>query len=185
MPPTSFFATARFGFAGYLTTALALVGGCASSSSPPIAPPAPPETSATHTSAEWIPVVRYGRYTLVELAPKSEQTNLLEQVIEVSIPQSLERATVGDAMRHVLRHSGFRLCTASPAKDALFGLPLPAAHHRLGPLILREALLTLAGPAWQLQVDDVRRMVCFSTVAPAPAVPRTAADTDAAAEVHP
>jgi type IV pili sensor histidine kinase/response regulator len=39
---------------------------------------------------------------------------------------------------------------------------LPAAHLRLGPLFLRDALLTLAGPAWELQVDDVTRRVCFT-----------------------
>jgi type IV pili sensor histidine kinase/response regulator len=40
-------------------------------------------------------------------------------------------------------------------------LPLPAAHYRLGPVLLRDALLTLAGPVWDLQVDDGERKVCF------------------------
>ena len=44
----------------------------------------------------------------------------------------------------------------------LYALPLPAAHLRLGPLMLRDALLTLAGPAWELSVDDLTRQVCFS-----------------------
>jgi type IV pili sensor histidine kinase/response regulator len=43
----------------------------------------------------------------------------------------------------------------------LHGLPLPAAHRQLGPLFLRDALLTLAGPAWDLTVDDVARQLCF------------------------
>lgn len=189
MPPTSSLAAARLGLVGYLTTALALVGGCASSSSPPIAPVVSTEGSATHAPADWIPVVRYGRYTLVELVPTAEQRNLLEQAVEVSIPSSAEAVTVGEGLRHVLRHTGYRLCEASPAKSALFGLPLPAAHRHLGPLILREALLTLAGPAWELQVDDLRRVVCFvqrpATVAPPPDAPGPASDTDTTVEAQP
>ena len=52
---------------------------------------------------------------------------------------------------------------------ALYDLPLPAAHLQLGPLFLRDALLTLAGPAWELQVDDTTRRVCF--VHPAESLP--------------
>ncbi|PAU51975.1 hypothetical protein BZL41_26465 [Pseudomonas sp. PIC25] len=183
MPPTSSLAAARFGLAGYLTTVLALVGGCASSPPPPGAPVVSTEGSATHAPADWIRVVRYGRYTLVELVPTAEQRNLLEQVVEVSIPSSAEAVTVGEGLRHVLRHTGYRLCEASPAEAALFRLPLPAAHRHLGPLILREALLTLAGPAWELQVDDVRRVVCFvqrpAEVAPPPVSPGSADDAEA------
>ncbi|MNE69091.1 hypothetical protein D3C80_1647940 [compost metagenome] len=69
-------------------------------------------------------------------------------------------ASVGDAMRHVLLRSGYQLCEAAEAAT-LFALPLPAAHLSLGPLMLRDALLTLAGPAWALSVDDLNRQVCF------------------------
>jgi conjugative transfer region protein (TIGR03748 family) len=80
--------------------------------------------------------------------------------VEVSIPPTLD-ANVGDAMRHVLLRSGYRLCDATDA-DALYALPLPAAHLHVGPLMLRDALLTLAGPTWELSVDDLTRQVCFS-----------------------
>ncbi|PUB42728.1 conjugative transfer region protein (TIGR03748 family), partial [Pseudomonas sp. GV047] len=43
----------------------------------------------------------------------------------------------------------------------LFTRPLPAAHYRLGPIPLRNALQVLAGPAWQLTTDEVSRSVCF------------------------
>ena len=121
--------------------------------------------------------------------PTAEQRNLLEQVVEVSIPSSAEAVTVGEGLRHVLRHAGYRLCEASPAEAALFRLPLPAAHRHLGPLILREALLTLAGPAWELQVDDVRRVVCFvqrpAEVAPSPVAPGSADDANTTVEAQP
>lgn len=107
-----------------------------------------------------VPVVRYGRYTLVELVPEAPQRDLMRQVIDVSIPWDAN-ASVGDAMRYVLLHSGYRLCDATAGTGVLFTSPLPAAHRRLGPLLLRDALLILAGPAWDLSVDDSNREVCL------------------------
>ena len=80
------------------------------------------------------------------------------QVVDVEIPGTLG-ATVGDALRHLVLRSGYRLCDEQSTD--LLALPLPAAHYRLGPLLLRDALLTLAGPVWDLQVDDGERKVCF------------------------
>ena len=132
-----------------------------------------------------IPVARYGRYTLVELVPEPAQRDLLRQVIEISIPPTLD-ASVGDALRHVLLRTGYRLCDA-PDTASLFTLPLPAAHLRLGPLPLRDALLALAGPAWELSVDDAARAVCFTRVTNAHApsanpIPAAAASSAPAAE---
>lgn len=128
--------------------------------------PAPSESgdlSQVHATpqqtSEPVPVVRQGRYTLVELVPEPAQRDLMQQVVEVTIPPTFD-ASVGDAMRHVLRRTGYRLCDAADA-TALYGFPLPAAHLRLGPLALRDALQTLAGPAWDLSVDDASRQVCF------------------------
>jgi type IV pili sensor histidine kinase/response regulator len=118
-----------------------------------------------------VPVVRQGRYTLVELAPEAAQRDLLRQLVEISIPPALE-ASLGDALRHVLRHSGYRLC--EPPDEALAALPLPAAHRRLGPMTLRQALETLAGPAWALSVDEVSRELCFTRRASTPGANREA-----------
>src|SRR5690606_36843848 len=82
-------------------------------------------------------------YTLVELVPEAAQQDLLLQAIDVSMPATLP-ATVGEALRYVLLRSGYTLCEADPDTAALHHLPLPAAHLRLGPLFLRDALLTLA-----------------------------------------
>jgi type IV pili sensor histidine kinase/response regulator len=43
----------------------------------------------------------------------------------------------------------------------LYALPLQAAHYRLGPLPLRDALQVLAGQTWKIQVDERSREVCF------------------------
>jgi type IV pili sensor histidine kinase/response regulator len=101
---------------------------------------------------------------LVELAPEVAQRHLLRQLIEVSIPPTLD-ASVGDALRHVLQRSGYRLCD-TPETKTLYVLPLPAAHLRLGPMTLRDTLQMLAGPAWVMSVDDLTREVCFKRPVP-------------------
>lgn len=113
--------------------------------------PAPPEL---------IPVMRYGRYTLVELAPTAAQRDLFLQTVDVSMPENA-RASVADGLRHVLKRSGYQLCQFDSATTELYALPLPLAHLHLGPMTLRDALLTLAGSAWELQVDEVARQICF------------------------
>jgi type IV pili sensor histidine kinase/response regulator len=135
----------------------ALVAGCAT---PPAPSPVPAEVAAPDLDQEYVPVVRYGRYTLVELTPTAAQQDLLLQVVDVAIPRTLH-ASVGDALRHVLRRSGYQLCSGRDT-DALGSLPLPAAHYHLGPLQLRDALRTLAGPARTLHIDHSTRSVCFS-----------------------
>jgi type IV pili sensor histidine kinase/response regulator len=104
--------------------------------------------------------VRYGRYTLVSTAPTTEQQDLLAQIIDVSIPPSLS-PSVQDALHYVLLRSGYSLCPDTSPVKVLFTRPLPAAHYRLGPIPLRSALQVLAGPAWNLTVNDVSRSVCF------------------------
>lgn len=145
------------------------VAGCATTSPPPAPTPTTSiggagATAVQTTSAElpvdFVPVTRAGRYTLVELVPQPAQRDLLRQVVEVAIPPSFD-ASVGNALRHVLRRTGYRLCDAADAAP-LYALPLPAAHLRLGPLPLRDALLALAGPAWELSIDDATRQVCFA-----------------------
>jgi conjugative transfer region protein (TIGR03748 family) len=106
-----------------------------------------------------VPVTRHGRYTLVELVPQSDERDLLRQVVDVSMAP-MSDVSVGDAMRHVLQRSGYQLCD-TPEAWQLYALPLPAAHLHLGPLMLRDALATLAGPAWELSVNELTRQVCF------------------------
>jgi type IV pili sensor histidine kinase/response regulator len=139
-----------------------LWAGCASTV-PPV--PAEPEVETTlpPVPSDWVPIARYGRYTLVELAPQAAQHNLMLQVVDISMPTTLH-ATVGDGLRYVLQRSGYALCDGDPQVAALYELPLPAAHLQLGPMFLRDALLTLAGPAWELQVDDRARQVCFMPI---------------------
>ena len=181
-----------------LLTGCVLITGCAATgaANAPTATAVPPEPVLSariiypEPEPTLIPVARYGRYTLVEMVPEPAQRDLLRQVIEISIPPTLD-ASVGDALRHVLLRTGYRLCDA-PDAASLFTLPLPAAHLRLGPLPLRDALLALAGPAWELSVDDASRAVCFTRVttarapsaSPIPAPPAPSAPADEPADPH-
>ena len=107
------------------------------------------------------PVVRYGRYTLVSTLPDSGQRDLMAQIIDISIPANMH-PNVRDAMQYVVDRSGYSLCSADTGHvNILYTRPLPAAQYKLGPMTLRNTLQVLAGPAWQVKVDEVNRQVCY------------------------
>ena len=152
MPPTLARSDLRYRALAVLATT-ALTGGCAFCPTP--------STQDTETaSSNAVPVVRQGRYTLIEARPTEAQQDLMQQIVDITLPTAAN-TTVGDAMQFVLAHSGYRLCADSPDTDALSALPLPGVHAALGPLTLREALQVLAGRGWQLAVDEQAREVCF------------------------
>ncbi|MEQ1968543.1 PilL N-terminal domain-containing protein [Xenorhabdus nematophila] len=104
-------------------------------------------------------VVRYGRYLLVSTDPTAAQRNPLSQRVDIHIP-AVQTPTVADAMRYVLRQSGYSLCPPDKTNDILYRQPLPSVHTQLGPIRLHTALQMMADPAWQLEVDEVQRVVC-------------------------
>lgn len=106
-------------------------------------------------------VVRYDRYRLVSTSPLSVQRDPLSQLVDIHIPGSL-KPTVSDALQYLLKQSGFSLCQQNAQNDILFRQPLPSVHYKLGPVRLRTALQVIAGPAWQLEVNEVERTVCYS-----------------------
>jgi conjugative transfer region protein (TIGR03748 family) len=92
-----------------------------------------------------------GRYASLIAAPTEAQTNLLSKMVTVKLPSRVK--TVGGAVQHLLRGSGYRLAgtsSADPARFDLLSFPLPSAHRSLGPMPLHEALETLGGPAFRL-----------------------------------
>ena len=106
-------------------------------------------------------VVRYDRYLLIDTSPNAAQIAPLEQIIDVRIPASFT-PNIDDAMRYVLRQSGYSLCRIDDSNSVLYNQILPAVHYHLGPMRLSQALQIMAGPAWQLEVDAVQRVVCHS-----------------------
>lgn len=103
-----------------------------------------------------------GRYLTVENKPRFSQLNLLSQTIQMRFPQSVQ--TVGDAMNYALRLSGYSLIPADRMSEELkttLAKPLPAIDRNFGPMSLKDALTTLAGPAFNLVQDPLNRMVDF------------------------
>lgn len=119
------------------------------------------QTVAPDEYARTPEVVRYDRYLLVSTDPMAAQRDPLSQIIDIRIPSSLH-PTVADALRYALKQSGYSLCATGTANGVLYRQPLPAVQYQLGPMRLRSALQVMAGPAWQLEVDDVQRVVCHS-----------------------
>ena len=106
--------------------------------------------------------IQAGRYSLLAATPTEAQAELLATTMTVRFPERIQ--TVGEAVRYLLQRSGYRLAMAEsigPDTAALFALPLPAVHQSLGPMTLRDALATLAGPAFQLVQDPIHRLVAF------------------------
>ena len=110
--------------------------------------------------------IQVGRYSLLAATPTQAQAELLATTMTVRFPERIQ--TVGEAARYILQRSGYRLATADsigPDTAALFALPLPAVHRSLGPMTLRDALETLAGPVFHLVQDPVHRLITFERCA--------------------
>lgn len=113
---------------------------------------------------ETLPVIRYGRYRLVEVGATPEQRSLLGQIVDLNIPLNTKnKTTVAQGIEYLLLNSGYSLCS-SEAIEPLSRLELPLAHYHLGPIRLQEALDVLVGNAWQMDVDDRERTVCFTPI---------------------
>ena len=106
--------------------------------------------------------IQVGRYSLFAATPTEEQADPLQATITVQFPDSVR--TVGEAVRHLLQQSGYRLAepeATGPESAYLRALALPAVQRSLGPMTLRQALDTLAGPAFRLVEDPIHRLVTF------------------------
>lgn len=103
--------------------------------------------------------VHTDRYTLVAVGAQDEQRQPLSAVIAVSLGK--EVVTVGDAINEVLKGSGYRW-TRDFTEDQLFDkLPLPEVARELGPLRVKDAIETLVGDAWVVEISDLYRTVRF------------------------
>ncbi len=103
-----------------------------------------------------------GRYLSVTNKPLHEQQDLLSQIYQVHFPKEVQ--TVGDAIRYLLHYSGYSLVDEAHQTDALKNTltkPLPLIDRNFGPMSLRDALVTLAGPAFTLMSDSLNREVNF------------------------
>jgi type IV pili sensor histidine kinase/response regulator len=107
-------------------------------------------------------VVSYGRYTLIELGATDAQSDLMDQVVDITFPTRPSEMTVLDALHVVLEGSGYSLCHDIDESHIFSRLTLPNVHRTLGPLRLREALTTLIGRGWLLIINENAREICVS-----------------------
>jgi len=110
--------------------------------------------------------IQTGRYTAITPSPTYEQTHILDVIIDVSLPED-DLSSVGQAIHYVLKRSGYRLVQPSqlsPDVLLLFAKPIPSVHRHLGPMPLRDALNTLATPAFRLIDDPVHRLISFQPI---------------------
>jgi len=129
--------------------------------------------------------VQVARYSTMAPVPRTAEVQPLHTVISVTFPGEVRK--VGDALRFLLRRSGYRLApteAADPAADVLMHHTLPAVHRRIGPITLMRALTTLAGPAWKLVVDPVHRLVSFDLAPHYAAITRGSAVHDSGDVSH-
>lgn len=105
--------------------------------------------------------LRNGRYTLVSTLPEVAQRDLMTQIVRINIPANM-KPSVHDAMLYLLNRSGYQLCSLDSVEvNTLYTRPLPAAHYQLGPVALGSALQVLAGPAWEVEINEMDREVCY------------------------
>lgn len=102
------------------------------------------------------------RYTLHSTSPRADQAAPMKAIINVSMGKHI--VTVGDAVREVLKGSGYRWHNQTDGDKLLNALPLPSVVRELGPIALSDALSTIAGEAWQLQTDHLNRVIWFTMV---------------------
>lgn len=104
--------------------------------------------------------MQVGRYSVLRTQPTAEQLDPLAARVTVRFPESVQ--TIGQAVQHLLRDSGYRLADSSTGISAiLLELPLPGVQRSLGPVALRQALAVLGGPAFRLAQDPLHRLVAF------------------------
>jgi conjugative transfer region protein (TIGR03748 family) len=103
-----------------------------------------------------------GRYLSVAQKPLSSQRDLLSQTIQLRFPQPVQ--TIGDAIDHLLRYSGYSLVSESKRTSVLKNTlqkTLPLVDREFGPMTLRDALTILIGTAFTLVEDPLNREVDF------------------------
>jgi len=106
--------------------------------------------------------LQVSRYVNLLPGPTNAQRNPLHMVLP-NVSFRAEVKSVGQALRFLLKDTGFRLARYHPDKRVfqMFRLSLPKIHRHMGPLTLEQALNTLSGEPWILSIDPINRLVSF------------------------
>lgn len=108
-------------------------------------------------------VIKNGRYTFVTSNPVDGQKYLLNQFVSMNIKNKKKFYSVQNGIQHILMNTGYTLCSVPGQKSVsyLFSRQLPLIHYKINKMHLSEALQMLAGPSFDLVVDEAKREVCF------------------------
>jgi type IV pili sensor histidine kinase/response regulator len=126
--------------------------------------------AATQSATPRKTVTQIDRYSIVVVAPTAGQRDLLAETAAISIPNDIEN--LGDAVRWLLRDSGYRLADDRVLSDevhAMLTLPLPATHRQFEAMPLRVVVELIVGPAFHIVQDPVHRLLAFERCGSAPA----------------
>ena len=150
-----------------------LLVGCATASSPPtpatIAPVAAPRPARVteHVPAPKVRLaseVQVARYTTLPSLPSEADAEPLAVVVKVHFPRATV-STVGDAVRHLLLRTGYRLADADRLDErvrSLMALGLPDNQRTLGPYRVDAMLGALAGRSFRLVSDPASRVITYA-----------------------
>lgn len=119
-------------------------------------------TFSTMSWAQSADFIQAGQYQTISTQPQSEQVDLLSPIIQVHFLSGIK--TIGDAVNHLLRYSGYALVESkqqSPDLKNTLKKPLPLVDRDLGPIELKQALELLVGPAFDLTIDPLSRTINF------------------------
>ena len=100
---------------------------------------------------------KFGRYTLVKVGPNTSEIQPLSAIKKLMFPSYIQN--VYNAMQHILKETGYTLNLEEESKALFNSLNLPSVHRELGPISIIDALRTLAGPVWKINVDAKLRKV--------------------------
>lgn len=105
-------------------------------------------------------VVHTSRYTLVSLTSNDALKFPLRQITSIKL-KAQKKLTRKDALQAWLNGTGYSLCQPTPDTRQLFITQLPDIQRSMGPIRIEHALQTIIGQAWQMDIDEVARSVCF------------------------
>lgn len=119
-------------------------------------------SAAELPSTEVRPLTQTGRYSVMSVAPSAGQREPLSVTADIIIPDNIER--IGDAIRWLLRDSGYRLAAdrvLTQEAKAMLELPLPSVHRHFTPLPLTTVIALMVGPSFYPVQDPVHRLIAF------------------------
>lgn len=111
--------------------------------------------------------VQVGRYTTLASVPSEADSEPLAVVAKVHFPRPGVN-TVGDAVRHLLLRTGYRLAGDDRLDEGarlLLSLPLPDNQRVLGPYRVDAMLGALVGKSFRLVADPASRVVTYVAAA--------------------